>query len=117
MLIFPYKGYTYYFISQDDIEARGLIYNCLSLLSSQYCEKEADLTVNGPADIEIVRYFNSNSAGNLSGWSFLPYTIFLVGTYEKLNIAYLGEHMGSILPYYKSNDYGYGEYKVNISDI
>ena len=114
LIIYPFLSFSQSLLSIDDIDPRSLIYDHVSAVTGEYCEKATDVTVRGPDNIEITRYYNSysNETG-LYGWRVFSHTILLIGKTKKGSAAYCGEHKGSILPYICKSDSA--EYKVDVS--
>ena len=102
-ILLTIQSFSISMISIDDIENEALIHDCVSVKTGEYCEKDTDLIVKGPDNIEIVRYYNShNGLTDLDGWRLFSHCSLLVGTKKNNNAigyAFCGEHTGSILPY------------------
>jgi len=111
----PFTLFGFAILSKDDIQSKALIYDCIPAVNGEYCDKETDLIVKGPDDIEITRYYNSNTQSDLQGWRVFSYSILLIGKTSSVDLAYCGEHRGSILPYVfseRNNDYKVDKAKV-----
>ncbi len=105
----PFELFSSVFISKDDVQSKTLVYDCVSALDGDYLEKDIDLTVKGPTDIEIVRYYNSKNEKDSDGWKVFPHTILLIGNTNQK--ALIGEHGGTILPYVINSK---NEYKIDL---